>query len=169
MENKTYTQEEYNSNSGMLTSVWGPSLWHFLHTMSFNYPVNPTKRDKERYKKFLMSLQYILPCKYCRINLSKYYKKKPLTDKALKNRCTFSKYIYNLHEDINKMLSKKKNYNYKDIKFIYEHFRSRCNTRKAKGCTKSLYGRKSKCIIKIVPYTKKTNTLQINKSCLYNI
>ena len=20
--------------------VWGPSMWHYLHTMSFNYPVN---------------------------------------------------------------------------------------------------------------------------------
>ena len=27
----------------MLTSVWGPSLWHSLHTISFNYPVKPTK------------------------------------------------------------------------------------------------------------------------------
>ena len=44
---KTYTKQEYNSNSGMLTSVWGPSLWHFLHTVSFNYPVNPTKKDKD--------------------------------------------------------------------------------------------------------------------------
>ena len=46
MVKETYTQEEYNSGSGMLTSVWGPSLWHFLHTVSFNYPVNPTNKDK---------------------------------------------------------------------------------------------------------------------------
>ena len=34
----------------MLTSVWGPSLWQYLHTMSFNYPVKPTKEDKKNYK-----------------------------------------------------------------------------------------------------------------------
>lgn len=32
---RTYTKKEYNSGDGMLTSVWGPSLWHYLHTMSF--------------------------------------------------------------------------------------------------------------------------------------
>ena len=58
MKQKTYTQEEYNSNSGMLTSVWGPSLWHFLHTVSFNYPVKPTKKDKEKYKEFVESEDY---------------------------------------------------------------------------------------------------------------
>ena len=43
---KVYTKKDYNSGDGMLTSVWGPSLWHYLHTMSFNYPVNPTKKEK---------------------------------------------------------------------------------------------------------------------------
>ena len=41
-----YTEEEYNSGDGMLTAVWGPSMWHFLHTMSFNYPAFPTKEQK---------------------------------------------------------------------------------------------------------------------------
>ena len=31
----------------MLTSVWGPGMWHYLHTMSFIYPTNPTKQDKK--------------------------------------------------------------------------------------------------------------------------
>ena len=30
-------KKDYLSGDGMLTSVWGPSLWHYLHTMSFNY------------------------------------------------------------------------------------------------------------------------------------
>ena len=27
----------------MLTAVWGPGMWFYLHTMSFNYPLNPTE------------------------------------------------------------------------------------------------------------------------------
>ena len=27
---KVYTKKNYNSGEGMLTSVWGPSLWHYL-------------------------------------------------------------------------------------------------------------------------------------------
>ena len=31
-----YSQEDFQSGDGMLTTVWGPSLWHTLHTISFN-------------------------------------------------------------------------------------------------------------------------------------
>ena len=51
-----YKKEDYNSNNGMLTTVWGPPLWHFLHLMSFNYPVNPTKKQKRDYKRFIHDL-----------------------------------------------------------------------------------------------------------------
>jgi len=68
------------------------------------------------------------------------------------------------------MLGKKSNLTYYDVRERYEHFRARCNKKKGnkkeKGCTDSLYGEKSKCIIKIVPYTKKCNTFQINKKCI---
>ena len=47
---KIYIKKDYKSGDGMLTSVWGPSLWHYLHTMSFNYPVKPTNQDKKNYK-----------------------------------------------------------------------------------------------------------------------
>ena len=60
---KTYTKTDYQSGEGMLTTVWGPSLWHFLHTMSFNYPVNPTQENKQQYRAFIFSLEHILPCK----------------------------------------------------------------------------------------------------------
>ena len=46
---KVFNQDDYNSGDGMLTSVWGPSMWHTLHAISFNYPVKPTKEDKVTY------------------------------------------------------------------------------------------------------------------------
>ncbi len=47
---RVFTRKHYMSGDGMLTSVWGPSLWHYLHTMSFNYPVNPTDANKRHYR-----------------------------------------------------------------------------------------------------------------------
>ena len=44
---RIYTNIEYNSKDGMLTSVWGPSMWHVLHTISFNYPVKPSNEQKK--------------------------------------------------------------------------------------------------------------------------
>jgi hypothetical protein len=29
-----------------MTSVWGSPMWHVLHTISFNYPIKPTKEQK---------------------------------------------------------------------------------------------------------------------------
>lgn len=177
---KIFMDNDYKSGQGMLTSVWGPSLWHFLHTMSFNYPTNPTYEEKINYKKYIYSLQYILPCKYCRINLKKNFKSLPLNMEHMKDRNTFSRYIYDLHELINKMLCKKSNLTYENVRERYEHFRSRCNKknikrktiklrktrkRKEKGCIEPLYGEKSKCIIKIVPQNKKCETFQMNNKC----
>ena len=50
-----YNKKDYNSGDGMLTSVWGPSLWHYLHVMSFNYPLEPTKLQKQKYKQLLLN------------------------------------------------------------------------------------------------------------------
>jgi hypothetical protein len=154
-----FTRKNYNSNEGMLTSVWGPSLWHFLHTISFNYPVNPSREDINTYRNFMKSLKYILPCKYCRINYVKNVKDLPLTCDVFKSRNSFSKYVYKLHEHINGMLGKQSNLSYNQVRFRYEHFRSRCagkylkkqNTQKIeKGCVDPLHGKKTKCILNIV-------------------
>ena len=174
----TYSEEDYNSNDGMLTTVWGPSLWHTLHTMSFNYPVNPTAKNKREYKQFIYGLRCTLPCGKCRKNLKKNLRDLPLRMKDLKNRDTFSRWMYKLHELVNKMLHKKSNLTYDQVRDRYEHFRSRCTldgkkkkkrkTRKKKedGCTKPLYGKKSKCLIRIVPSENKSKTLKIDKKCI---
>ncbi len=43
---RVFTKKHFNSGDGMLTAVWGPSLWHFLHIMSLNYPIRPTSDEK---------------------------------------------------------------------------------------------------------------------------
>ena len=176
-----YSKSDFNSGDGMITSSWGPAFWHILHMMSFNYPANPTKENKEYYKLFVLNLKYVLPCKYCRINLKNNFKVLPLTDACMENRETFSTYIYNLHEIVNKMLGKKSGLTYEDVRIRYENFRARCTIeenskifnfrklktlKKEKGCTEPLYGKKSKCIIKIVPQESNDKSFQMDKKCI---
>ena len=192
---RTFKKKDYESGDGMLTTVWGPSMWHYLHTMSFNYPVHPSDEDKKHYRDFMLNLQYVLPCKYCRQNLTNNYKIFPLKMSDMAIRDSFSRYVYKLHEMVNKLLKKKSGLTYCDVRERYEHFRSRCtadqpklfdmkaqkdtqkeeplNSKKApessshkKGCTEPLYGKKSKCIIKIVPQEEKCKTMQIDKKCM---
>ena len=73
-----------------------------------------------------MSLQHILPCRYCRENFKKNIKSVPLNKTTMKNRDTLSKWLYNLHEEINRLLNKKSNLTYDDVRSRYELFRSRC-------------------------------------------
>lgn len=181
-----FTEKDYNSNDGMLTTVWGPGIWHFLHTMSFNYPVHPTDDDKRHYREFVLNLKNTLPCGKCRKNMRKNLRALPLLQKHMASRAAFSKYIYDLHEHINRMLKKESGLTYEMVRERYEHFRARCaipiqkmhisagrKTRKhlakpktENGCTEPLFGEKSKCVLKIVPHDTKCNTLEIDQKCV---
>lgn len=175
---RVYKKKEYSSGDGMLTTVWGPSMWHYLHTMSFNYPVHPTNNDKKYYRDFMLNLVHVLPCRHCRENLKRNYKAHPLKMCYMKDRNTFSRYVYKLHEIVNKMLGKRSGLSYCEVRERYEHFRARCTEEKPKlfnfrktrkrekGCTEPLYGKKAKCVINIVPQETKCKTLQIDKKCI---
>jgi hypothetical protein len=186
---ETFTEREYGSQDGMLTTIWGPGLWHFLHTMSFNYPIAPSSDDKKHYRQFILQLRYVLPCGKCRENLVKNFKRLPLRSTDLESREAFSRYVYELHEVVNTMLHKTSGLSYEQIKERYEHFRARCASAKKRsspterggktqkrgrgkrgkkelGCTEPLYkGEKAKCVLKIVPLKEKCDTMQIDSQC----
>ncbi len=178
----TFDKEDYESSDGMLTSVWGPSLWHSIHTISFNYPVNPDQKTKKKYYNFILSLKDVLPCKYCRDNFPKNLKTINFSMADMKSRETFSLAMYKLHEEVNRMLGKKSNLKFSEVRDRYETFRARClddkgskikfhkKTKKngpvkEKGCVKPLHGVKSKCVIKIVPKDEKCSTFQMDPKC----
>jgi len=175
---KVFGTKDLNSNNGMLTSVWGPSMWFTLHIISFNYPVNPNKEQKKDYYNFFKNLGKILPCSYCRINYKKNIKTIKLNMNTMKNRKTLSLWLYNLHNEVNKMLNKKSDLTYEQVRQRYEIFRARCLMKKEErklikkikelGCTQPFYGVKSKSVINIVPKNKRCKTIQIHKSCKLN-
>ena len=176
---RVFSKKDFSDGDGMLVSIWGPALWHSLHTMSFNYPVKPTLNDKTNYRRFMMNLVNVLPCRHCRENLKKNYKAFPLSMGCMKDRNQFSRYVYRLHERINKNLGKDSGLSYCDVRERYEHFRARCTeekpkmfdfkktrkNKKEKGCTEPLYGKKAKCVIKIVPKEEKCKTFQMDEKC----
>ena len=54
----------------MDTRFWGPDGWKLLHSITENYPTVPDKKNKDLYRKFFLSLPYVLPCVYCRKSLT---------------------------------------------------------------------------------------------------
>ena len=180
-------KSRFESNNGMMTSIWGPSTWHLLHTMSFNYPVHPTNCDKQNYRNFILNLKHVLPCGKCRTNFAKNLRDLPLRHAHMKSRHTFSRYVYDLHEVVNRMLSKPSGLSFCDVRERYEHFRAKCSspapaparankkTCRGKknrengetegvapphdGCTEPLgdEGIKTKCVLKILPISARCN------------
>jgi len=179
---RVFKKGDFYSGDGFLTTVWGPAIWHALHTISFNYPVNPTLKEKTQYRNYVLSLQNVLPCGACRKNLKTNLKHLPLKMSDMESRDSFSRYIYNLHELVNRMLKKKSNLSYCDIRERYEKFRARCvdekpkvfkyseiktkKNKKEKGCTEPLYGKKARCILNIVPQDEKGQSIQIDEKCM---
>jgi len=161
-KSRKYRRDDYDSNNGMMTMVWGPPTWHMLHCISFNYPVHPTDQDKRRYRSFVQSLRNVLPCGKCRKNLVKNFKKLPLEEKHMASRATFSRYMYDLHEVVNTMLGKTSGLTYDEVRDTYEHFRARCASSSAAttkkgganqeiGCVIPYHGRKQRCVLEIKP------------------
>lgn len=167
-----FTEKDYNSGMGFSTYVWGPAFWHVLHTISFNYPVNPTKEDKKHYMDFIKSLQYVLPCGSCRENFKKNIKSKDckLNMSVMKNRESISRWFNKLHNTINKQIGKKLNVKYEDSRDFYEQFRARCSKPKGKqhgGCSEPYHkGIKSKTVLRIIPRKSKQPTIKVDKKCL---
>jgi hypothetical protein len=174
-----YSEEDYHSNNGMLTTIWGPATWHLLHCISFNYPEHPTVDQQRQYRAFILSLKHVIPCGKCRNNLTKNFAVLPLEEHHMASRATFSKYIYDLHEAVNRMLNKSSGLTYERVRDTYEHFRARCHsspimskggvvsktTRKdrsaEKGCVVPFNGKKTKCVLRIVPQSNKCKTFSM--------
>jgi len=174
-----FSDSDYNSINGMQSYIFGPPTWFVLHCTSFNYPVNPTEEDKKNYTNFLMSFEYTLPCVYCRTNFRSNIKKAGFSKAVMKNRDTFSRFIYKFHNVVNDMLGKNVKISFEEVRERYENFRARCdeketkesirrkqlNDKKELGCTDSLYGGKSRCILNIVPKESKKNSFKIDNKC----
>ena len=157
------------SNSGMVTAIWGPPLWTYLHTISFYYPWEPTEKQKNDMFTQMKLLANTLPCNICRENYKKNIKKKHLrlTKQIFKNRYTFSKWLYDLHNEVNKHLNKPITMSYDDVQKRYDSFRAECNPKKdKKGCVTPKRGyMKKKIMMRIVPREKKCETFCISYSC----
>ena len=108
----------------MNVNKWGPSGWNFLHTITFNYPLNPTDEDKQTYSNYFKLVGSILPCKYCRESYQIYYKYFPI-DPFLDSREGVCFWLYKLHGLINEKIFKNDS-SFENVIKNYEQIRAKC-------------------------------------------
>jgi hypothetical protein len=162
-----------NVDNGLMTRLWGPSGWLFLHCVSFGYPykidpTNPEHREKQNdYYRFFYYLGKVMPCKYCRDSYMEFFTTLSPMSK-LGSRKEFTKWLYDIHNLVNNKLGvpECEKPSFEEIEERYESFRASCapltETQRAnnavKGCTVPADGISKRSVIKVVEYDKKPET-----------
>jgi hypothetical protein len=89
------------SNNGLKPSYWGPTAWHFLHSVVMGYPeVNEDQLVADKYKVFFESLEFVLPCDWCKIHFKENLKTLPI-DNYLDSRRNLALWLYKFHNLVN--------------------------------------------------------------------
>ena len=89
----------------MNPKFWGPHGWIFLHSVTMNYPKNPTNIDKQVYASFFKSLQKVLPCEKCCVHYSQNIQESPI-EPALESRDSLVRWLIKIHNEVNQDLGK---------------------------------------------------------------
>jgi FAD-linked sulfhydryl oxidase len=89
----------------MNPKFWGPHAWIFLHSVTMNYPKNPTDQDKQRYREFFKSMERVLPCEKCAFHYSSHIDEFPI-DPALESRDSLINWLIQIHNEVNISLHK---------------------------------------------------------------
>jgi len=105
-------------------NIWGPPAWTFLHTITFNYPDNPTNQDKQNYFNFFNSLKHVLPCNKCK----EHYKENSIELKNnLNSKDDLVKWLIDIHNEVNKK-NGKKIWSYPEVYNKYQNLYNNSNT-----------------------------------------
>lgn len=101
----------------MDSELWGPKLWFFLHTISFEYPDKPTQEIKNAHIDFFRSLKSILPCDVCKNHFSEFLKNNPIEDN-LGDKEALIRWVLKCHNNVN-TLNNKPEWSYKKLVSTY--------------------------------------------------
>jgi hypothetical protein len=172
-----------NVDNGMMTKVWGPAGWLFLHCVALGYPYhinnnNPDhKTKKEDYYKFFYYLGRILPCKYCRDSYMEFFADLNL-EGNLNSRNELSRWLYDMHNKVNRKLgvSECRIPTFEETTDEYEKYRAKCkktteeerNINKSKGCLAPADGTAKRCVVRVINFhkgdiTRRNNSLANKK------
>jgi hypothetical protein len=83
--------------------VWGPHYWFVLHTIALTYPLKPNETVKKKYYDFIENLPIFIPIENIGNYFSELLDKYPVTP-YLDSRESFIKWVYFIHNTINKSL-----------------------------------------------------------------
>ena len=84
---------------GLDPKIWGPSGWHFIHSVALTFPVEPSKETIKQYQKFFAAVGEVLPCELCRENFKEKMKDSP---PKYESAAGLFKWTVDIHNMVNK-------------------------------------------------------------------
>lgn len=90
-----------------MTARWGPLGWMTLHSISANYPENPSQADKEILNRFLEAFRETITCPHCKTHFTTMfgvYKK--IHPYWADSKFDFFLTVCRMHNTVNKRLDK---------------------------------------------------------------
>jgi len=103
----------------MNPKFWGPHGWIFLHSVTMNYPKEPTNEDKTLYRNFFSSLKRVLPCEKCAYHYKQHIINDPI-EPALESRNSLVRWLIKIHNKVNEDLGKPQ-YTYEQVIEEYKY------------------------------------------------
>ncbi len=154
-------------DNGMMTKVWGPAGWLFLHCVAAGYPyvIDPDNAEhlekQNDYYRFFYYLGKVFPCKYCRNSYQQFITElSPINHMG--SRKEISKWLYDIHNKVNDKLGVPACDipSFEEVEMNYEQFRAKCtpttdkekSDNKGKGCIIPANGKPSRSVIKVVEF-----------------
>ena len=79
-----------------------------MHTVSFAYPEDPSQQEKDTMYNFMNAFAAVIPCKRCRLDWQNFLQTHLSSSfsEHLKNRESFSKFVVDGHNYVNRKLGK---------------------------------------------------------------
>jgi hypothetical protein len=106
----------------MKSDIWGPPAWFFLHSVTLQYPINPTAQDKTNMMTFLTSLGNVLPCEKCQMHYKKNLQELPLNNTVLGSRNNLVNWMIDIHNLVNKSNGKRELSHEEAIKLVQDKY-----------------------------------------------
>jgi hypothetical protein len=90
-----------------MTAIWGPMGWMTLHSISLNYPENPSPADKSIVTKFLELFAETISCPSCKNHFTNMYKSYIVNNRGWNSsRKELFVFIARAHNTVNRRLDK---------------------------------------------------------------
>jgi hypothetical protein len=104
-----------NFEKNISKSKWGPILWNLLHAVGINNKKKIPENKKHAYYIFYTSFVYVIPCIVCADHYSDIINNICQLEEEKINKNYLKKWVFNVHNLVNKKLNKKI--------YLYEKFK----------------------------------------------